>query len=105
MLKHCAANRKRRLLALPNVGPYIQSAAERSPLFGKLINSKPKKIRQIFFFISGKYTECRFNPLLLLFKALLHGQKHRAFFSWHLIYILKQERFRAFRQARGLLNP
>ena len=26
-----------------------QGAAERSPLFGKLINSKPKKIRQIFF--------------------------------------------------------
>jgi hypothetical protein len=23
MLKHCAANGKRRLLALPNVGPYI----------------------------------------------------------------------------------
>jgi hypothetical protein len=23
MLKHCAANRKRRLSALPNVGPYI----------------------------------------------------------------------------------
>jgi hypothetical protein len=26
----------------------IQGAAERSPLFGKLINSKPKKIRQMF---------------------------------------------------------
>ena len=39
----------------------IQGAAERSPLFGKLINSKPKKIRQMFFFISGKYTECRFT--------------------------------------------
>ena len=39
----------------------IQSAAERSPLFGKLINSKPKKIRQMLFFISGKYTECRFT--------------------------------------------
>ena len=38
-----------------------QGAAERSPLFGKLINSKPKKIQQIFFFISGKYTECRFT--------------------------------------------
>jgi hypothetical protein len=23
MLKHCAANRKRQLLALPNIGPYI----------------------------------------------------------------------------------
>ena len=39
----------------------IQSVAERSPLFGKLIISKPKKIRQMFFFISGKYTECRFT--------------------------------------------
>ena len=29
---------------------YIQGAAERSPLFGKLINSKPKKIRQTFFY-------------------------------------------------------
>ena len=29
---------------------YIQGAAERNPLFGKLINSKPKKIRQMFFF-------------------------------------------------------
>jgi hypothetical protein len=32
------------------------------------------------------------NPLLLLFKALLHGQKDRVFVSGHLIYILKQER-------------
>jgi hypothetical protein len=28
----------------------LQEAAERSPLFGKLINSKPKKIRQMFFY-------------------------------------------------------
>ena len=35
-------------LGLPSV--FIQGAAERSPLFGKLINSKPKKIRQIFFY-------------------------------------------------------
>ena len=39
----------------------LQGAVERSPLFGKLINSKPKKIRQLFFFISGKYTEYRFT--------------------------------------------
>ena len=39
----------------------IQDASERSPLFGKVINSKPKKIRQMFFFISGKYTECLFT--------------------------------------------
>ena len=45
----------------PLAPSYIYTdAAERSPLFGKLINSKPKKIRQIFF-ISGKYTECRFT--------------------------------------------
>ena len=28
----------------------IQVAAERTPLFGKLIKSKPKKIRQMFFY-------------------------------------------------------
>ena len=28
---------------------FIQDAAERTPLFEKRINSKPKKIRQIFF--------------------------------------------------------
>jgi hypothetical protein len=27
MLKHCAPNRKRRLSALPNVGPYIQGVS------------------------------------------------------------------------------
>ena len=32
----------------------IQGAAERSPLFGKLINSKRKKIRQRFFFYFRK---------------------------------------------------
>jgi len=41
----------------------IQGAAERTPLFWKLINSKPKKIQQMFFFISGKYTECRFTSM------------------------------------------
>jgi hypothetical protein len=40
-----------------------------------------------------------FNPFPLLFKALLHGQKDRVFFSGHLIYILNQERFRAFTPA------
>jgi hypothetical protein len=29
----------------------IQGAAERSPLFGKVINSKPKKIWQMFFYL------------------------------------------------------
>ena len=28
----------------------IQGAAERTPLFEKQINSKPKKIRQMFFY-------------------------------------------------------
>ena len=33
---------------------FIQGAAERSPLFGKLINSKPKKIRQnVFLFLES----------------------------------------------------
>ena len=43
--------------------PLIQGAAERTPLFGKLINLKTKKIWQMFFFISGKYTECRFTSM------------------------------------------
>jgi hypothetical protein len=47
----------------------------------------------------GNETVRVINPLPLLFKALLHGQKDRVFFSGHLIYILKQERFRAFRLA------
>jgi hypothetical protein len=35
------------------------------------------------------------NPLPLLFKALLQGQKDHVFFSGHLIYMLQQECFRA----------
>jgi hypothetical protein len=53
--------------------------------------------------IVNRWNKCAkvcFNPLPLLFKALLHGQKDRIFFSRHLIYVLKQERFRAFRLAR-----
>jgi hypothetical protein len=42
--------------------------------------------------------------LPLLFKALLHGQKDRVFFSGHLIYILQKERFRAFQASMGHLN-
>jgi len=30
--------------------PILQGAAERGPLIGKLINSKPKMIRQMFFY-------------------------------------------------------
>jgi hypothetical protein len=41
-------------------------------------------------------TSLNINPLPLLFKALLQGQKDCIFFSGRLIYILKQERFRAF---------
>jgi hypothetical protein len=44
------------------------------------------------------------NPLTVLFKFLLHGQKDCVIFSRHLIYILKQERFRTFRLAGGCLN-
>jgi hypothetical protein len=33
--------------------------------------------------------EAEINPLPLLFKALLRGQKDHVFFSGHLIYILK----------------
>jgi hypothetical protein len=40
-----------------------------------------------------------FDPLSLLFKALLHGKKDSVFFSVHLMYILQQEHFRAFRPA------
>jgi hypothetical protein len=49
-----------------------------------------------------EYTMDRINPLPLLFKALLHGQKDRVFFSGHLIYMLKQERFRAFRPVQDI---
>jgi hypothetical protein len=42
-----------------------------------------------------------FNPLPLLFKAVLNGQKDCVFFSGHLIYILKQERFGALGTAKG----
>ena len=42
-----------------NKEAYVQGAAERSPLFGKLINSKPKKIRQMFFYFWKVHTECR----------------------------------------------
>jgi hypothetical protein len=45
------------------------------------------------------------NPLPVLFKALLHVQKDHVLFSGLLFYILKQERFRAFRPAGGHLNP
>jgi hypothetical protein len=38
-----------------------------------------------------------------VFKDLLQGQKDHFFFSGHLIYILQQERFRAFRLARDIL--
>jgi hypothetical protein len=44
------------------------------------------------------------NPLPLLFKAVLHGQKDCVFFSWHLIYIPQQERFRVL-AGTGHLNP
>jgi hypothetical protein len=43
-----------------------------------------------------------FNPLPLLFIALLQGWKDCVFFSGHLIHILQQERFRAFRPAGGV---
>jgi hypothetical protein len=42
------------------------------------------------------------NPLLLLFKALLHGQKDCIFFQWAFKCIGQQERFRAFRPARDI---
>jgi hypothetical protein len=48
------------------------------------------------------YSEKFFNPLPVLFKSLLHGQKYWAFFSVHLIYIPKQERFTMFRPAGGV---
>jgi hypothetical protein len=63
---------------------------------------KTKEDRANVSFISGKYTEYRFKPVPHLFKALLQGQKHRVFFSGHSIYLLKQERFRAFRAAGGI---
>jgi len=41
---------------------FLQDAAERTPLFKKQINSKPKKIWQKFF-IYGKHIECRFRSM------------------------------------------
>jgi hypothetical protein len=45
------------------------------------------------------------NPLPLLFKALLHGQKDCIFFSGNLIYTLQQERFKTFRLAQDIYIP
>jgi hypothetical protein len=63
---------------------------------GKTIISKKKLIYTAKIYDTNccpKYWESNpkmyFNPLPLLFKALLHGQKHSVFFSWHLIYILE----------------
>jgi hypothetical protein len=60
--------------------------------------TKNLKILRYIKLININY-DININPLPLLFKALLHGQKNRVFFSGHLIYILKQECFRAFRPA------
>jgi len=46
----------------------LQDAAERTSLFEKRINSKPKKIRQMFS-ISGKHTEFRFT--LMCFEQII----------------------------------
>jgi hypothetical protein len=51
---------------------------------------------------TGKYILKIFNPLPLLFKALLHGQKDCVFFSGNLKCIGQQERFRAFRPTRDI---
>jgi len=37
-----------------------------------------------FVYVLGCFKILKFNPLPLLFKALLHGQKDRVFFSGHL---------------------
>jgi hypothetical protein len=49
--------------------------------------------------LSRSYSGDEIDPLPLLFKALLHGQKDCVSFSGHLIYILKEECFRAFMPA------
>jgi hypothetical protein len=46
----------------------------------------------LFYFSRCSCLEVLFNLLPFLFKALLHGQKDRVFFSGHVIYILKLER-------------
>jgi hypothetical protein len=60
--------------------------------------TKNLKILRYIKLININY-DFNINPLPPPFKALLHGQKDRVFSSRHLIYILKQERFRAFRPA------
>jgi len=56
----------------------IQGVAERTPLFGKLINSKPKKIRQMLFYfwkvhrmlfyinVFWKKTSLKWRPWILI---------------------------------------
>jgi hypothetical protein len=44
----------------------------------------------------------RFNPLPLLFKDLLHGQKDRIFFQRAFKCIGHQQRWRVFRPARDI---
>jgi hypothetical protein len=71
------------------------------PINTGLTKLKPGNIQQWM----APWNVVSINPLLLLFNALLHGQKDRVFFSGHLIYILKQERCRAFRLARDIYIP
>jgi hypothetical protein len=59
---------------------YTGCGRKKSPIW-EANKFKIKEDTAYVFFISAKYTECRFNPLPLLFKSLLQGQKDSFFFQ------------------------
>jgi hypothetical protein len=65
------------------------------------IKDTPLGAFKLFISVLIKFLEL-LNPLPLLFKTLLQGQKDRIFFSGHLLYILQQVHFRAFRPAQDI---
>jgi hypothetical protein len=85
----------------PNQGCKGGNNSQKSPLINPTSTHRISVVKSADYSSLGT-TSLNFNPLPVLFKALLYGQKDCVFFSGHLIYILKQERFRAFRPAGGV---
>jgi hypothetical protein len=54
MLKHCAANRKRRLSALPNAGPYIYTTLNFLALQGAPSIYDISRLRVVSIMVSAK---------------------------------------------------
>src|SRR5215510_9522793 len=102
VLKHCAANRKRRLSALPNVGPYIYdvkiSGFTRSSLYIYIYIYDICSIRVNIFL-------CLTEPIYLL---LLHTQRdgpHQVYFLYSLYMFRHNAIFRStavFAAAKGV---